>query len=75
MILLRNWDLHVTSSCHRIKVYSINRARAATRQRLQELEDRGLSITPITQPLEFDLESDEHYNEVMEAKKGRDPAE
>ncbi|KJX98301.1 sulfite oxidase like protein [Zymoseptoria brevis] len=70
-----NWDLHVTSSCHRIKVYSINRARAATRKRLEEIESRGLSIVPITQPLEFDLETDEHYKEVMNAKKGRDPAE
>lgn len=30
---------------------------------------------PITQPLEFDLESEEHYRMVMEAKGGRDPRE
>ncbi|KAF7299801.1 Sulfite oxidase mitochondrial [Mycena chlorophos] len=32
-----NWDLHVTSSCHRIKIYSVNKSRPATVRRLQEL--------------------------------------
>ena len=40
-----------------------------------ELEARGRSITPITQPLEFDLETDEHYDMEMEAREGRDPIE
>lgn len=71
----RNFDTHVTSSCHRIKVYSINRNRADTRARLQELEARGLSMTPITQPLTFDLETEEHYQEVMKLRGGRDPKE
>lgn len=71
----RNFDLHVTSSCHRIKVYSINRQRLDTAQRLKELELRGESLLPITKPLEYNLESDEHYDAVMTAKGGRDPAE
>lgn len=72
---LRNWDLHVTSSCHRIKVYSINRSRPATAARLKMLEEKGLSITPITKPLEFDLESDEEWRANMLARDGRDPEE
>ena len=71
----RNWDLHVTSSCHRIRVYSINRSRKVTAERLKLLEEKGMSILPITQPLEFDLESDEHYDAEMRARGGRDPAE
>ena len=73
--MIRNFDLHVTSSCHRIKVYSINRNRPATRARLAELERRGLGIVPITRPLPFDLETDEHYEKVMAERGGRDPKE
>ncbi|KAH8092558.1 Oxidoreductase, molybdopterin-binding domain-containing protein [Phellopilus nigrolimitatus] len=32
-----NWDLHVTSSCHRIKLYSVNCTRAQTAARLRLL--------------------------------------
>ena len=71
----RNVGLHVTSSCHRIKVYSINRNRPATRARLEELERRGLGIVPITRPLEFDMETDEHSDQVMAERGGRDPKE
>lgn len=70
-----NWDLHVTSSCHRISIYSINRSRPATAARLKLLEEKGLSIDPITRPLEFQLESDEDWRKAMEAKGGRDPEE
>ncbi|PCH39809.1 molybdopterin binding oxidoreductase [Wolfiporia cocos MD-104 SS10] len=51
-----NWDLHVTSSCHRIKIYSINRSKPATAARLAEYARRGESITPITRPVEWSLE-------------------
>lgn len=71
----RNFDLHVTSSCHRVKIYSINRSHPATARRLQQLEEVGASILPITQPLPFDLETDEHYEAEMEARDGRDPRE
>ncbi|KAK3935068.1 sulfite oxidase [Diplogelasinospora grovesii] len=70
-----NWDLHVTSSCHRVKIYSINKARPATAARLKALEERGISITPITKPLPIDLESDEEYAKNMAARGGRDPLE
>ncbi|KAJ9649705.1 hypothetical protein H2199_000484 [Coniosporium tulheliwenetii] len=70
-----NWDLHVTSSCHRIKIYSINRSRRATAERLKFLEEKGMSITPITQPFPFDLETEEHYLEEVAIRGGRDPVE
>lgn len=70
-----NWDLHVTSSCHRINIYSINRSKPLTAQRLKVMKEKGMSMLPITHPLEMDLESDEHYKAAMEAQGGRDPKE
>jgi len=70
-----NWDLHVTSSCHRVKIYSINKSRPPTARRLKQLEEKGLSIFPITRPLEFDLESNEEYLAEMKKRQGRDPEE
>ncbi|KAI1873075.1 uncharacterized protein JN550_003328 [Neoarthrinium moseri] len=70
-----NWDLHVTSSCHRISIYSMNRSRPLTARRLELLEKKGMAITPITRPLEIDLESDEEYAANMEIQDGRDPKE
>ena len=70
-----NWDLHVTSSCHRIKVFSVNRSKAATAQRLKRLEQEGIDFHPLTKPLEIDLESDEEYETEMQRRGGRDPEE
>ena len=70
-----NWDLHVTSSCHRIKIYSMNTQRAATRKRIEYCKQHGLSLLPITQPLEIDLEDEDHYAEEMLKMGGRDPDE
>jgi sulfite oxidase len=70
-----NWDLHVTSSCHRIKVYSVNKTRPATRKRLDAPEKRGASLLPITAPLPMEQESDEDYAAVMAKIHYRDPAE
>ena len=53
----------------------MNRSRKQTADRLRFLEEKGLSMLPITNPIEFDLESDEHYDAEMEARQGRDPAE
>lgn len=75
LTFIRNWDLHVTSSCHRIKVYSVNRSKPATAARLKMLEEKGMSITPITKPFEFSLESDEDWRKNMDARGGRDPEE
>ncbi|KAJ3814732.1 molybdopterin binding oxidoreductase [Lentinula aff. lateritia] len=58
-----NWDLHVTSSAHRIKVYSINTSRPATAQRLRELEAHGQGIDKqsLSHPAEFTLEPEQDY--------------
>ncbi|KAF2084796.1 sulfite oxidase [Saccharata proteae CBS 121410] len=70
-----NWDLHVTSSCHRIKVYSINRKKPLTAARLKLMEEKKLPMVPITRPLEIDLESEDDYKQRMEAQGGREPEE
>ncbi|RAL09105.1 sulfite oxidase, partial [Aspergillus homomorphus CBS 101889] len=43
-----NWGLHVTSSAHRIKIYSINKTRELTRKRLEKFEQMGIPLAPIT---------------------------
>lgn len=58
-----------------MKIYSVNKTKPATAARLKFLQEKGLSLTPITQPLEFDIESDEHYEAVMKAMGGREPQE
>lgn len=70
-----NFDMHVTSSCHRIKIYSINRSRPLTAWRLKVLEETGQPLLPITVPLGIDLESEEHWAQEMEKQGGRDPKE
>lgn len=70
-----NWDLHVTSSCHRIKVFSVNKSKAATARRLKTMEENGIPFEPITKPLELDFQSEEDYEKEMERRGGRDPAE
>ena len=75
MVVRRNWDLHVTSSCHRVKVFSVNRAHPATAKRLQLLDKKGVDLLPLTKPLEIDLEEDEEYETEMQRRGGRDPEE
>ncbi|TKA69661.1 hypothetical protein B0A49_06253 [Cryomyces minteri] len=70
-----NWDFHVTSSCHRIKIYSINRSEPATAARLKALEAANIPIVPTTHPLEIDLESDDHWYKETAKRGGRDPVE
>ncbi|KLO08215.1 molybdopterin binding oxidoreductase [Schizopora paradoxa] len=67
-----NWDLHVTSSCHRIKLYSVNRSRPETAKRLQVLEQHGDSIMNLTKPPEFSLETEEEYLQAYRAHR-REP--
>lgn len=70
-----NWDLHVTSSCHRVAIYSMNTSKPATAARLQYLKDHDIPLLPITRPLEIDLESHDHYLEEVAKRGGRDPKE
>ncbi|KAI1827073.1 Oxidoreductase, molybdopterin-binding domain-containing protein [Xylaria intraflava] len=64
-----NWGLHVTSSVHRIRIYSVNKSREMTRSRLEEFEKRGISFVPITRPTEFALMKFEEYDDYF-AKNG-----
>ena len=58
-----NWGLHVTSSAHRVKVYSVNKSHEKTRERLEEFAKRGVGFLPITRPTEFAYMKWEEYEE------------
>ncbi|KZV60509.1 molybdopterin binding oxidoreductase [Peniophora sp. CONT] len=61
-----NWDLHVTSSAHRLKVYSINTSRAATRARIARMKEHGIeSFEPLSRPLPFALEDEGEYLQAV----------
>ncbi|XXG95273.1 SNF1-interacting protein [Hypoxylon texense] len=70
-----NWGLHVTSSAHRIKIYSVNKAKERTRARLEEFERRGMSFVPITRPTEFPYMTWEEYDEYFKKNGPRDVEE
>ncbi|KAI1388135.1 molybdopterin binding oxidoreductase [Hypoxylon trugodes] len=67
-----NWGLHVTSSAHRIRVYSVNKAKELTRARLEEFEKRGMPFVPITRPTEFPYMTWEEYDEYFKKNGPRD---
>jgi len=67
-----NWGLHVTQSCHRIKVYSVNKTKSLTAQRLKMFEQNGESLGPITRPTEFPTQSMEDYEKYWESVDPRD---
>jgi len=57
-----NWGLHVTSSSHRIKAYSINMSKPATRARLELIRAHGgKGFEPLSRPSEFALEDEDLY--------------
>ena len=62
----------MTSSCHRIKIYSVNKTRPATAARLAEIEKHGGSFEPLTRPLSFSLEGTDEYLATY-AKRPREP--
>lgn len=70
-----NWGLHVTSSCHRIQVYSVNTSRPLTKARLAEFEEKGIPFGPITVPLQFPSQSWEDYGKFWETHDPRDAKE
>jgi len=74
-LLIKSWKQMADVCDSRVKLYSINKSKPATAKRLQQLEDHGASIHPITRPLPFDLQTDEEYLEEMKRQGGRDPEE
>lgn len=67
-----NWGLHVTSSCHRISVYSVNYTRPKTKTRLQEFADKGTPFAPITVPLAFPSQTWDDYEDFWGSHDPRD---
>ena len=67
-----NWGLHVTSSCHRVKIFSVNKKHELTQRRLEEFEEHGLGLLPITRPTAFPVQSDEDYEKFWESHDPRD---
>lgn len=67
-----NWSLHVTSSCHRIKIYSVNKKRELTQQRLSEFQRRKEGFVPITRPTDFPQMTWEDYDEYWKKNQPRD---
>ncbi|KAI6261154.1 hypothetical protein MCOR19_002577 [Pyricularia oryzae] len=70
-----NWGLHVTSSCHRVSVYSINKTRPKTQARMAELEGKNIPIVPITVPLEVPAQGSDEYEEFWRTHEPRDAEE
>jgi len=68
-----NWGLHVTSSAHRVKIYSADRSNPATAARLKQLAEHGDSLERITRPIEFLAESANDYAEAIKQKGPREP--
>ncbi|KAF2670849.1 oxidoreductase molybdopterin binding domain-containing protein [Microthyrium microscopicum] len=67
-----NWGLHVTSSAHRINIYSVNKTKPTTAKRLKEYEDRGVPFAPITNPTEWQIQSWDDYENYWKQHDPRD---
>ncbi|KAI0864103.1 sulfite oxidase [Xylaria cubensis] len=67
-----NWGLHVTSSAHRVKIYSVNKSHERTKARLEEFEKRGIDFVPITRPTEFPFQSWDEYEDFFTRNGPRD---
>ncbi|GAM37518.1 hypothetical protein TCE0_024r07502 [Talaromyces pinophilus] len=65
-----NWGLHVTSSAHRIPVYSINKTKERTKERLAMLEREGIPLAPITRYEYVHSQTDE---EILKFYRDHDP--
>ncbi|KAI0201658.1 sulfite oxidase [Astrocystis sublimbata] len=67
-----NWGLHVTSSAHRVRIYSVNKSKQRTRARLEEFEKRKISFVPLTRPTEFPTMSWDEYEDYFTENGPRD---
>jgi sulfite oxidase len=67
-----NWGLHVTSSCHRVKIYSINKSKELTRKRLEEFAEKGVGLVPITRPTSFPVQNQDEYERFWAEHDPRD---
>ncbi|KAJ5131488.1 uncharacterized protein N7515_007527 [Penicillium bovifimosum] len=67
-----NWGLHVTSSAHRIKVYSINKSRETTRKRLDKYEQLGIPLAPLSRYEIVSGQTPEEYEQYWREHEPRD---
>lgn len=67
-----NWGLHVTSSAHRIKVYSINKSREITRKRLDKYDQMGVPLAPLTRYEVMPVQSSDEYEVFWNTHDPRD---
>ncbi|RHZ64504.1 hypothetical protein CDV55_105713 [Aspergillus turcosus] len=67
-----NWGLHVTSSAHRISVYSVNKNNPATRQRINKMEQLGIPLAPVTRYQPLSTQSMEEYEQYWKEHDPRD---
>ena len=67
-----NWGLHVTSSAHRISIYSMNKTRPLTAERLQMFKDHGQPLAPLTWPEELPTQSLEEFRKFWDENDPRD---
>ncbi|KAI2794524.1 hypothetical protein POX_a01123 [Penicillium oxalicum] len=67
-----NWGLHVTSSAHRIKVYSVNKSRDVTRKRLEQFEHLGIPLAPLTRYEAVSSQTPEEYEQFWRDHDPRD---
>lgn len=67
-----NWGLHVTSSAHRISVYSVNKSKELTKKRLGEFEENRTPFGPITNPTEWQIQTWDDYEQYWEKNDPRD---
>jgi len=67
-----NWGLHVTSSAHRIKVYSINKSRENTRKRLDKYEQLGIPLAPLSRYEIVSGQTPEEYEQYWKEHEPRD---
>ncbi|RAL03874.1 sulfite oxidase [Aspergillus ibericus CBS 121593] len=67
-----NWGLHVTSSAHRISVYSVNKKHPATRQRIEKMEHLGIPLAPLTFYQPIPGQTPEEYEQFWREHDPRD---
>jgi sulfite oxidase len=58
-----------------VTIYSVNKSREQTRRRLEQLEKNGQTLEPITQPIEFTMESEEDREAAINELGPRDAEE
>ncbi|GAT28796.1 sulfite reductase [Aspergillus luchuensis] len=67
-----NWGLHVTSSAHRISVYSVNKRHEATRRKIEKMEHLGIPLAPLTFYQPVPGQTQDEYEEFWRTHDPRD---